>query len=103
MYERSLALDPRDRELAAAFASVSLRLGRWESARDVYHRLVNRRPASAEAMLGLASALEGLGRHNEAADWYRAALSSDSATASQRDTARQALSPLTDPSGPSRR
>jgi tetratricopeptide (TPR) repeat protein len=69
MYELALELDARDNKRKLALANIYSRVGRYGDAIAVYKTVINshHKPRRKKALLGLISALEALGRTDEAA------------------------------------
>jgi TolB-like protein/Flp pilus assembly protein TadD/DNA-binding winged helix-turn-helix (wHTH) protein len=76
---KALALDDTLVETEKALASIALASGKFESARTVYARLVERNPRDADAYIGLGDVLAGLGKGAEAEASYRQAVTAEPA------------------------
>jgi TolB-like protein/tetratricopeptide (TPR) repeat protein/DNA-binding winged helix-turn-helix (wHTH) protein len=76
---KALALDETLVETEKALASIALASGKFESARTVYARLVERNPRDADAYIGLGDVLAGLGKGAEAEASYRQAVTAEPA------------------------
>ena len=74
-FERALQLDPRNAEALDYLALVRFRQQRYETALDLYRRLVEIRPDNAQAHANMGATLYYLGRLEEAARSFEHALS----------------------------
>ena len=73
-FERALQLDPRNAEVLDYLALVRFRQERYETALDLYRRLVEVSPDNAQAHANMGAALYYLGRLDEAARSFEQAL-----------------------------
>ena len=73
-FERALQLDPRNAEVLDYLALVRFRQERYETALDLYRRLVEVSPDNAQAHANMGAALYYLGRFDEAARSFEHAL-----------------------------
>ena len=86
-FERALQLDPRDRQALDHLALVHFRQRRYAMALELYRRLAEVTPDSAQIHANIGSALYYLGRIDEAVGSFEQALALDPAL----ETARSAL------------
>jgi tetratricopeptide (TPR) repeat protein len=69
-YRRSLELDPDSYSTAYNMALALEAQGKWVEARDMFDRVLQRRPGDGAALLGMGNVMFFLGRETDAVGYY---------------------------------